>query len=138
MRTILFALLMVAFPLSAFAGGTTYKAQLKSFLWEGEGNFKIELEFLEKPALADVKAGEAIIVKLRHEPVGLLQKHLNRSNTTKQDFRKAINELLRLYRMKQPFSFGLMAGGLVPVTDEPGYFQSNALEVIDGVVYSFE
>lgn len=139
MRLILIALLIVALPSVALAGGDACMANLKSLAWEGEENFKIELEFTERSPLSLIKTGETITVILRYQPTGFFEGHMNRSSTTKQDFREAINELLRLYRINKPFPFGLMVpGGLVPVGGQSGRFQSNALKLIDGVVYSFE
>lgn len=130
---LLMSMFIVAFHQDAEAGGSSFTAEITAFEYHGNDEFTIILQQYTLPYSPDIIEPRTLILHLRHKT------HIFKSSTlrTEEEYRRGINLLLQQYRQGGMFQFGVWANGFTPIDGHPGEYQSNGLNVIDGVVMSW-
>ena len=130
MRTL--ALLMLLFGLStaAHAGGTSVPVRYLDLTPAGPGRYSLTFETLstEEYEAVPLPRNSTVVVELRFNE-GWYRTY--RPHLTRERFEEAIGLLRKHTTAKRTDRFGMLGGGLCPVSGQPTRFQSDAVEVAE-------
>ena len=131
--TTFIALIVLLSPITLFAGGTHYTAEILDFEFKGNDEFLMIIKQYETPYASGEKLKPQIVkIHLRHKT----------KECEKDVYLRAINTLISQFKKGGKFKFGIVGNGYLPIKGKTNEYQSNRLELLeeyDGkkAVYSF-
>lgn len=117
----------------SFASGDEFDILVNDFKETAENQYQFEFTQLSQPYGKDHLKNEDFIIKLRYKCTKLI---CNSKILHKKGYLTAIKLLKKQAVKGHKIKFGIMGGGYKHITEN--IYQSNALNVYDNVVYSFE
>jgi hypothetical protein len=119
------------------AGGDYFQAEVLDFRALGNDEYRIVLRQMTGVYGSDEVAAEPLVIYLRHDETAMRREH----GASKEKYLAAIELLKQQIAQSTLIRFGVIGGMgtgriIPPIDGKPGEFQSNSLEIYEGVVYS--
>ena len=136
MNKLAFSLIITILPLTAFAGGDDFKAQVIEFSDKGKNQYKLKFIQLSQPFGKKHKGNKEITVHLQYKcPLKKCDGKYNKP--TLQTYNSGIKLLRKQIESSKNIKFGVMGRGYKLISGTKNQYESRGLKIHNDVVYSY-
>ncbi|MDH5178049.1 MAG: hypothetical protein OEZ39_16215 [Gammaproteobacteria bacterium] len=136
MKKLALSTILAILPLTTFAGGDYFKAQVIEFSDKGKNQFKLKLNQLSQPFGKKHKGNREIIIHLQYMcPLKKCDGEYNKP--TLQTYNSGIKLLRNQIEASKYIKFGVMGRGYKLIDGTKNQYESRGLKIHNDVVYSY-